>query len=525
MLTDWLAILRTATDLRLALRGARVLEVGIDPAGRLVIALRTPGGTRHLVIALFASPPLLWLRDADAQPLRLEPGFVRTADRTMRRMVVAGVRARRGDRLLRFDLTSRSSFGVSDDLAFVLELVPRFGNAILLKGETIVTAAKTFSLSENPVRVVQIGGAYTPPPRHEDPDGLPRLLHESLALHPAARDASLAMALAAANDPTQPVLVYERDARIVAAYPTPLAQFGESAPRSMPSMPAAFAAYSEQAQALDASRTHERVRTTLLRRMREKRRALRTEHLSLEQRRSQALERDTLRAQGQALLHHLYELEPSEQQDAKERAARLFARYRKAGSSLAHIERRLAQLDAQLEALDALSWELERADAHTLGDVEEALDALLGRPGNAQGRPRCRKHRARLPWVFELEPGVRVYVGRSPTENAEITFRIAKAHDWWFHARGAPGAHVILQRDDRQAPSQAQLEAAAAVAALHSRATKSQWVAVDYTQRRYVRKAPASPPGLVFYTQAQTLTVAPAPPPVPSEDAPRTRPN
>jgi predicted ribosome quality control (RQC) complex YloA/Tae2 family protein len=73
-----------------------------------------------------------------------------------------------------------------------------------------------------------------------------------------------------------------------------------------------------------------------------------------------------------------------------------------------------------------------------------------------------------------------------------------------------PGAHVVLQRNDRTRPPEEDLVAAASLAALHSKAKNSVKVTVDYTQRKHVRKRPGAAPGLVFYTHPKSLYVAPA---------------
>jgi predicted ribosome quality control (RQC) complex YloA/Tae2 family protein len=110
---------------------------------------------------------------------------------------------------------------------------------------------------------------------------------------------------------------------------------------------------------------------------------------------------------------------------------------------------------------------------------------------------------------YRTATGSRIVVGRSPVENAELTFRLARPNDLWFHAQKIPGAHVILTRDDRLDAPDEDVQLAASLAALHSRAKASASVAVDYTLRKHVRKQRAAPPGLVWYTQAKTVIVEP----------------
>jgi len=153
-----------------------------------------------------------------------------------------------------------------------------------------------------------------------------------------------------------------------------------------------------------------------------------------------------------------------------------------------------------------LAFEIERADAPTLRELEADLDALEGHTSR-RAEPSARK---RAPLRFERGSGARIYVGRSPRENAEVTFRIARPGDLWFHARGVPGSHVVLQPPPGTPPADEDLDAAADLAAAHSKARAAARVEIDYTERKHVRKQRDGGPGLVWYTNARTRTGNPA---------------
>ncbi len=193
--------------------------------------------------------------------------------------------------------------------------------------------------------------------------------------------------------------------------------------------------------------------------------------------------------------------------DAKENAQRYYARYRKAADALPHLERRREALAARRGALDVLAFEAERADSPTLPELEGDLDALEGRPAQRSSAANVRR---RPPLRLERPSGARIYVGRSPRENAEITFRIAKPDDLWFHARGIPGSHVVLQAPAGRDPGDDDLDAAADLAATHSKARHASRVEIDYTERKHVRKQRDGAPGLVWYTNARTRVGHPA---------------
>jgi predicted ribosome quality control (RQC) complex YloA/Tae2 family protein len=449
MQTDWVLIARLADELRERIRGARVDDAGLLPDRRLALVLRMRGERRLLAVDLFAPTPVVTLEDGELG-IEAEFGFVRTLARTLDGMTVGEVAARRDDRLLRISFVARSRFGVGDRLELYLELVPRFGNAVLVKDGTVVAAYREFAPSENARRVVQAG------------------MHYELA-------------------------------------PLP------SNPRTLAEPPPGSALeYFAQLQARQAAqRGDERSgarRRGLLKRLAERERRARDELAALDEKRRRATARDALREQGEAIFATLHDLAPDEREAAKEHAAEVFGEYRRLAKSLPHIDARERAVAASLEAIETLRWEVERAE-DDLESVEDAVFSLGAKRAAVRSAPSRKRKRA--PLEYRTRNGSRIVVGRSPAENADLTFRLARPNDLWFHAQRVPGAHVILARDDRTSAPDDDVELAAALAAHHSRGKGSALVAVDYTLRKHVRKQRAAPPGLVWYTHAKTIVVEP----------------
>lgn len=483
MLTDWVLMQRLAGELRERLRAARVEDAGLLPDGRTAILFRLRGARSLLAIDLFSSPPIVTLEDGELG-IGDEPGFVRALARTLRAMVLEDVAARRDDRLLRLSFASRSRFGVGDRLELYAELVPRFGNLVLVKGGTVVAAYKEFSPSENPRRAVQAGSPYVLPP----------LPARSRALGEEASDAA-------------PLFVYRRSDELLQAYVAPLQGFEEATVTRENSLLQIFSELRAQQSTHASNERSGARRRVLLKQLASRERGVRSELASLAQKRRSADDREALRTQGVAIFATLHELEESERDDAKELAARLFAQYKKLGKAIPHVEARERALRAALEAIETLRWEVERAGDDDVEAVESAVEQL-GRTHSKPAPLRAPKRKRAL-LEFRTSQGSRILVGRSPIENAELTFRLARPTDLWFHAQRIPGAHVILARDDRAAPPEEDLQVAAALAALHSRAKGSGSVPVDYTLRKHVRKQRAAPPGLVWYTNAKTIVAEP----------------
>ena len=114
-------------------------------------------------------------------------------------------------------------------------------------------------------------------------------------------------------------------------------------------------------------------------------------------------------------------------------------------------------------------------------------------------------------WRFWTSGGLEVRVGRGAKANDQLTFKHSAPNDVWLHARHSAGAHVVLRWTAGEAPPVRDLEQAAILAALHSKARSSGRVPVDWTRRKYVRKPRKAPPGSVQLDRAKTLFVEPDP--------------
>lgn len=105
-----------------------------------------------------------------------------------------------------------------------------------------------------------------------------------------------------------------------------------------------------------------------------------------------------------------------------------------------------------------------------------------------------------------------IWVGKNAKDNDQMTFKSAHKEDYWLHAQGVSGSHVIIRKaSHRQDPPKSVLEYAARLAATYSQARHSQYVPVMYTRAKYVRKPRGSEPGIVIPERTKTLFVEPLP--------------
>jgi predicted ribosome quality control (RQC) complex YloA/Tae2 family protein len=191
---------------------------------------------------------------------------------------------------------------------------------------------------------------------------------------------------------------------------------------------------------------------------------------------------------------------------AVENAQVYFSRYRKAQRAAQDGPARLEEVTLALQDLEQIETDLDLASSRP--EIEEVRAMLVeaGYLRRKQGKPV--KGPSSRPLSLTSPDGLIILVGRNSRQNDEVTFQRARGDDWWFHARGVPGAHVIV-RAQGQPLSPDTIRCAAELAAYFSRSRGEPNVAVDYTRRRRVRRIRGAAPGLVSYAGEQTVRVTP----------------
>lgn len=199
---------------------------------------------------------------------------------------------------------------------------------------------------------------------------------------------------------------------------------------------------------------------------------------------------------------------------AQEQLEALFRRARRLRAGAAVATRRLDEAAVARRRLDAVA---ERLAGATSGAAVDALvvearaaaprDFSLG-PSQGAGAGRAGGRGPSLPYrTFAARSGARILVGKGAAHNDALTFRVARPHDLWLHAKNQKGAHVVVQRArDEDTPADLLVEAAH-LAAHFSDARGEAVVEVQYTPRRYLRKPRGSAPGFVVVEREKVLAL------------------
>uniref|UniRef100_A0A7C2HZQ7 Rqc2 homolog RqcH n=1 Tax=Ammonifex degensii TaxID=42838 RepID=A0A7C2HZQ7_9THEO len=186
-----------------------------------------------------------------------------------------------------------------------------------------------------------------------------------------------------------------------------------------------------------------------------------------------------------------------------------FKKHAKARAARQHAAREKERLDEELAYLATVATAIEQATG--LEDLQEVAVELAEQGYLGTSRTSTKKEQKDRPQPLKIMAtgGLTIFVGKNNRQNDYVTFRLAGPDDVWLHARGVPGAHVIL-KTGTQEPSPAALAEAGALAAYFSQARHAGSVPVDWTRRANVQRPKGARPGFVTYTGEKTLYADPA---------------
>ncbi|MGB9790920.1 MAG: Rqc2 family fibronectin-binding protein [Thermotoga caldifontis] len=193
--------------------------------------------------------------------------------------------------------------------------------------------------------------------------------------------------------------------------------------------------------------------------------------------------------------------------DVKRSAQFYFEQYKKLREKSQILKTRIEQLQRQNEYLEQILYNLESSE--TLEDLEE-IEEELAESGLVHRKSSSHEKTEEPGFRKFVYNGFTILVGKNNKQN-EALVRRASDSDIWLHVQQSPGAHVIVRTEGRAVPRDVLLYAAS-LAAYYSKARYSSNVPVDYTLVKNVHKPKGSPPGMVLYTNYETLFVNPLDP-------------
>ena len=192
---------------------------------------------------------------------------------------------------------------------------------------------------------------------------------------------------------------------------------------------------------------------------------------------------------------------------AQENAKRYFDKYGKLKRTFEAVTKLLEETRNETEHLESIQTALDMAlTEEDLAPVREEL-VEYGYIRRKSGRNSGKKPKlSSRPYHYLSSDGFDIYVGKNNFQNDELTFQFASGNDWWFHAKGVPGSHVILKSEGRELPDRA-FEEAGRLAAYYSKNRGGDKVEIDYVEKKHVKKPGGGKPGFVVYYTNYSLVI------------------
>lgn len=556
---DAITVTALRAELWQVLEGAKIDKVQQPERDMLLLSLRTKTGNVRLLLAAGAGSARVHITGENMENPAEPPMFCMLLRKHLTGSRIAAIEQPDHERMLIFELDTRDELGDFSRKKLVVEMIGRSSNVILVGPDgRIIDCMRRMDFAGDALRRLLPGMIYRLPPKQNKTDfftsdgvqrqtlvagadrtvpvekwllesfsGLSPLLCRELAYRCGGSYDTLAEQLDALHDTVAageftPYLLSEEDKPKDYSF-LPIRQYGEAMKgerfESFSKLLDAFYSRRDRAErqrrrSHELSRTVKTVRDRLVRKL-----AGQTEEL----RRTEG--REAVRKNAELITANLYRLKKGDRElqcedyyepdcplvkiplDAlktpQQNAAALYKEYNKLKAAEEHLTVLLAQGEKQLDYLNSVLDELSRAE--TEKDVSDIRRELIetGYLKKSKGA-KPERFKTQAPLRFLSDDGLEILVGRSNTQNDELTTKLARRTDYWLHTQKVHGSHVIIRCDGLEPPDRT-VEQAASLAVYYSQGRDGGKVPVDYTMVRFVRKPSGAMPGMVLYTDYKTI--------------------
>lgn len=188
----------------------------------------------------------------------------------------------------------------------------------------------------------------------------------------------------------------------------------------------------------------------------------------------------------------------------QENAKKYFDKYNKQKRTYEALSSLIQETSDDILYLESVRTALDIARSEEdLAEIKEELIAA----GYMKRKFTKKKQRIKnKPLHYISSDGYDMYVGKNNFQNEELTFHFANGNDWWFHAKQAPGSHVIVKTKGEELPDST-FEEAGRLAAYYSSMRNADKIEIDYIEKKHVKKPTGGKPGFVVYYTNYSLII------------------
>ena len=195
-----------------------------------------------------------------------------------------------------------------------------------------------------------------------------------------------------------------------------------------------------------------------------------------------------------------------ETMSALENSKKYFEKYGKLKRTSEALDTLIEETHSQILHLESIQNALDIAvSSDDLVQIKEELMEYGFIKKNRNGKKEKIKSK---PFHYRSADGYDIFVGKNNYQNDELSFKVATGNDWWFHAKGMPGSHVIVKSNNEELPDRV-FEEAGRLAGYYSQGRNSEKIEIDYLQKKNLKKPSGAAPGFVVYYTNYSLVIEP----------------
>lgn len=567
MAFDGITVAAVTRELSAALTGGRITKIAQPEADELLLTIKTPAGANRLYISASASLPLIYLTDENKPSPMTAPNFCMLLRKHIGNGRITNVSQPGLERIIHLDIEHLDELGDLCQKKLIVEIMGKHSNIIFCdEKEMIIDSIKHVNAQMSSVREVLPGRPYFIPDTMEkkDPLGISLEDFREVLLH---KPAKLGKAIYTSFTGISPVVAEEIcalagvDSQVTAPDLTddslthlyrqfsyymepirsgdyrPVIYYDGKNPKEFSAVLLShYARYNTKefdsiSQVLKTYYADKNTLTRIRQKSTDLRHVVQTalernrKKYDLQSRQLKDTEnRDKYKVYGELINIYGYGL-PSGSKELtalnyytdttitipldpvltpQENAQKYFSRYNKQKRTFEALTKLIEETSEDIRYLESISNALDIAmNEADLAQIKEELVQ------SGYIRRKAAKKKIKLnsrPMHYISADGYHMYVGKNNLQNDELTFSFATGNDWWFHAKDAPGSHVIVKTNGDELPDRT-FEEAGRLAAYYSKNRGSDKVEIDYVEKKHVKKPNGAKPGFVVYYTNYSLVI------------------
>lgn len=567
MAFDGIVVANLARELRSELLNGRIAKIAQPEADELLLTIKASAGQRRLYLSASASLPLVYLTDANKPSPMTAPNFCMLLRKHIANGRIVDIFQPKLERIIHFTIEHLDEMGDLCRKDLIVEIMGKHSNIIFCTEDgSVIDSIKHVSAQVSSVREVLPGRKYFIPDTMEKADPL-TVTGEEFAAVLSARPMPLSKAIYTSFTGISPVTAEEicYIAGIDPALPpkelsadvmlhlynqfslyfdgvrqgefAPSIYYQGKEPKEFSALPLShFTEYNcttfdsiskvlETYYAAKNTITRIRQKSTDLRHIVQTALERNRKKYDLQAKQIRGTEnRGKYKVYGELINVYGYDLKEGakklealnyytnemisipldETMTPQENAQRYFNKYNKQKRTFEALSKLIEETSDDIRYLESVQTALDIARSEE--DLAQIKDELID-AGYMKRKFTKKKIKVKnQPLHYISSDGYHIYVGKNNFQNEDLTFNFAAGNDWWFHAKQAPGSHVIVKSNGDELPDRT-FEEAGKLAAYYSSMRGTDKVEIDYVEKKHVKKPKGGKPGFVIYYTNYSLVI------------------